>query len=136
MMDIPADIPAMDLDIIRLTAQFVAKNGHQFQVGLLNREHKNPQFDFLKQNHPQHTFFLALVEAYTRCLNPPKNIAERLRSEYKDKHYILDRLIMKYDSEKQVERARIEKETVNILCGNLSKPSRLKRSKWRLQQIL
>jgi len=35
-------------DMIKLTAQFVARNGQHFQMGLLNREQKNSQFDFLK----------------------------------------------------------------------------------------
>lgn len=37
---------------MRLTAQFVARNGSQFHNGLLNREFKNPQFDFLKATNP------------------------------------------------------------------------------------
>lgn len=73
LADLPPDLTATDLDVIKLTAQFVARNGHQFQVGLMNREHKNPQFEFLKQNHPWNPFYLILVESYTRCLLPPKN---------------------------------------------------------------
>lgn len=37
---------------MRLTAQFVARNGPQFHNGLLNREFKNLQFDFLKATNP------------------------------------------------------------------------------------
>jgi hypothetical protein len=37
---------------MRLTAQFVARNGAQFHSGLLNREFKNPQFEFLKATNP------------------------------------------------------------------------------------
>jgi len=33
----------MDLDIIKLTAQFVARNGKTFLTGLSSREHTNPQ---------------------------------------------------------------------------------------------
>ena len=38
----------LDMDIIKLTAQFVARNGQKFLVGLTQREARNPQFDFLK----------------------------------------------------------------------------------------
>ncbi len=37
---------------MRLTAQFVARNGAQFHNGLLHREFKNPQFEFLKATNP------------------------------------------------------------------------------------
>ena len=33
----------MDLDIIKLTAQFTARNGKAFLTGLSSREHTNPQ---------------------------------------------------------------------------------------------
>jgi len=113
VLDLPVDIGALDLDILKLTAQFVAKNGHSFQVGLLNREHKNPQFDFLKQNHPLHPFFLSLVESFTKCLLPPKNIIEKLKNDYKDKQSVLDRIIIRYDMEQEVERAKQAAEAEN-----------------------
>ena len=37
-----------DLDIIKVTAQFVARNGIPFLKALSEREQANPQFDFLK----------------------------------------------------------------------------------------
>lgn len=106
IIDIPSDISAFDLDIIKLTAQFVARNGHQFQVGILNREHKNPQFDFLKNNHFHYGFFASLVEAYTKCLIPPPKFTDRLKSDYNDKQTILDRLILRYDIERKEEDFR------------------------------
>ena len=36
-------IAAFDLDVIKLTAQFVARNGKSFLTGLTSREHMNPQ---------------------------------------------------------------------------------------------
>ncbi len=40
---VPEGLTAVDLDIIKLTAQFVARNGKAFLVGLSSREHTNPQ---------------------------------------------------------------------------------------------
>lgn len=40
---LPEGIAAFDLDVIKLTAQFVARNGKSFLTGLTSREHMNPQ---------------------------------------------------------------------------------------------
>eukprot|EP01114_Cavostelium_apophysatum_P013706 TRINITY_DN3380_c0_g1_i2.p1 TRINITY_DN3380_c0_g1~~TRINITY_DN3380_c0_g1_i2.p1 ORF type:complete len:555 (-),score=200.20 TRINITY_DN3380_c0_g1_i2:30-1694(-) len=106
VIEMPQNIAAIDLDIIKTTAQFVARNGHQFQIGLMNREHNNPQFDFLKNNHFHNGFFLGLVETYTKCLLPPKNLVEKFQTEYKDKQTLLDRLILKYEIERREEAAK------------------------------
>ena len=50
----PPSISAFDLDVVKLTAQFVARNGRQFLTNLMHREQKNYQFDFLR---PQHSLF-------------------------------------------------------------------------------
>ena len=42
------------VDVVKLTAQFVARNGRQFLTNLMNREQRNYQFDFLR---PQHSLF-------------------------------------------------------------------------------
>jgi Surp module len=34
--------------VVKLTAQFVARNGRQFLTQLMNREQRNFQFDFLR----------------------------------------------------------------------------------------
>ena len=47
----PAGAQPLDMDVIMLTAQFVARNGRSFLTGLANRESKNPMFDFLKPTH-------------------------------------------------------------------------------------
>lgn len=52
-------------DVVKLTAQFVARNGRQFLTSLMNRE-KNYQFDFLRPQHSLFTYFTKLVEQYTK----------------------------------------------------------------------
>lgn len=105
----PSDLTALDLDVMKLTAQFVARNGHSFQIGLMNREFKNPQFEFLKQTHPLHPFFMSIVESYTRCLLPPKGIQNKLLS-LKDSQSFLDQIILKFQRDKEIERKRREAE--------------------------
>jgi len=79
------NISALQDDIIKLSAQFVARNGRAFQTGVLEREHKNPQFGFLQQYHPLHQYFKKLVQDYTKCLLPEKATTEKLVSMMQDK---------------------------------------------------
>lgn len=67
-------------DILKLTAQFVARNGRQFMTALSQREQRNYQFDFLRPNHSLFNYFTKLVEQYTKVLIPPKNLNEKLRN--------------------------------------------------------
>lgn len=97
-------VSALELDIMKLAAQFVARNGRQFQIGLLNREYKNSQFDFLKAIHPYHTYFQKLVESYTKVLLPPRDIVSQLKNNAADKREIIDRMMKRV----QWERAQIK----------------------------
>eukprot|EP01016_Furgasonia_blochmanni_P005767 TRINITY_DN12269_c0_g1_i3.p1 TRINITY_DN12269_c0_g1~~TRINITY_DN12269_c0_g1_i3.p1 ORF type:complete len:237 (-),score=48.23 TRINITY_DN12269_c0_g1_i3:72-782(-) len=65
-------VAQIDMDIIRLTAQFVAKNGQKFLTALTEREKQNPQFDFLKPTHQLFALFTSYVDAYVKCLAPRK----------------------------------------------------------------
>lgn len=40
---VPEGLTGLDLDVIKLTAQFVARNGASFLTGLTTREANNPQ---------------------------------------------------------------------------------------------
>lgn len=53
-------------DIVKLTAQFVARNGRQFLTNLMNREQRNYQFDFLRPQHSLFNYFTKLLEQYTK----------------------------------------------------------------------
>ena len=69
-VDVPPGITSLDLDVIKLTAQFVARNGKTFLTGLTSREHSNPQFNFLKPTHSMFGFFTSLADAYSKVLIP------------------------------------------------------------------
>ena len=51
---LPDGISAFDLDVIKLTAQFVARNGKSFLTGLTSREHMNPQARVCSQRRRLH----------------------------------------------------------------------------------
>eukprot|EP01102_Stenamoeba_stenopodia_P010546 TRINITY_DN3192_c0_g1_i1.p1 TRINITY_DN3192_c0_g1~~TRINITY_DN3192_c0_g1_i1.p1 ORF type:complete len:637 (+),score=182.12 TRINITY_DN3192_c0_g1_i1:129-2039(+) len=90
ILDLPP-IPALDLDIMKLTAQFITRNGKAFHAGLITREAKNPQFDFLHPHSPLNGFFNLLVEAYTKCMLPQKGIIENLEAD-QDRDKIMQRI--------------------------------------------
>uniref|UniRef100_A0A182TYT8 SURP motif domain-containing protein n=1 Tax=Anopheles melas TaxID=34690 RepID=A0A182TYT8_9DIPT len=77
----PPSISALDLDIVKLTAQFVARNGRLFLTNLMNREQRNCQFDFLRPQHSLFQYFTKLLEQYTKILVPPKDLMNKLKVE-------------------------------------------------------
>jgi len=74
----PSTINGFDLDVLRLTALFVARNGRQFLTQLMNREIRNFQFDFLKPQHSNFPYFTKLVEQYTKVILPSKDVDTEL----------------------------------------------------------
>jgi len=93
-------IPILDRETIKLTAQFVARNGQKFLTGLTERESKNPQFDFLKPTHILFGYFTSLVDAYSKCLVPRKDELIKLQKYIDDANLILDQGIDRYEWEK------------------------------------
>jgi splicing factor 3A subunit 1 len=65
----PPSISAFDLDVVKLTAQFVARNGRQFLTSLMQKEQRNYQFDFLRPQHALFQYFTRLLEQYTKVVD-------------------------------------------------------------------
>lgn len=80
----PPSISAVELDIVKLTAQFVARNGRQFLTDLMKLEERNHHFDFLRPQHSLFQYFTRLLEQYTKVLLPPKELAIKLSCEVRD----------------------------------------------------
>jgi len=114
-----ADMPAMsaqDLDIIKHTAQFVARNGSRFMSQLAQRESRNYQFDFLRPSHSLFNYFTSLVTQYTQLLVPPRDIKDRMKNNMENKYDVLDRVkarvewIAWVEAEKKKQQDADEKE--------------------------
>mmetsp|Transcript_38876 Transcript_38876/g.91526 ORF Transcript_38876/g.91526 Transcript_38876/m.91526 type:complete len:705 (-) Transcript_38876:79-2193(-) len=103
-------IAPMDMDIIKLTAQFVARNGQKFLIGLTQRESRNPQFDFLKPTHALFGYFTSLVDAYTKCLMPNKDEVEKLSKLANAPLDILDKASARFAWDEQEEAMREGRE--------------------------
>ncbi|KAF9316946.1 SF3a splicing factor complex subunit [Podila horticola] len=87
-------VSAQDLEIMKLTAQFVARNGRQFMVSLAQKEARNYQFDFLRPNHSLFNYFSKLVEQYTKILVPSPAMLTQIEARARNKFEVQD-IVMK-----------------------------------------
>eukprot|EP00262_Sarcandra_glabra_P011582 TRINITY_DN2813_c0_g1_i3.p1 TRINITY_DN2813_c0_g1~~TRINITY_DN2813_c0_g1_i3.p1 ORF type:complete len:813 (-),score=224.65 TRINITY_DN2813_c0_g1_i3:483-2921(-) len=107
---LPEGITGEELDIIKLTAQFVARNGKSFLLALSNREGNNPQFHFLKPTHSMFMFFTGLADSYSKVLMPPKGLTEKLRKSVTDMTTVLERCLHRLEWDRSQEQARQKAE--------------------------
>ncbi|KAK9361188.1 Pre-mRNA splicing factor PRP21 like protein-domain-containing protein [Lipomyces starkeyi] len=96
-------ISAQDLDILRLTALFTAKNGKSFSNMLSQREERNYQFDFLRPNHSFYPYFTKLVEQYRKVLNPTSALSDIWKQNLKIKFNVLEKAQQRADWQKHQE---------------------------------
>ncbi|XP_054713401.1 splicing factor 3A subunit 1-like [Uloborus diversus] len=106
----PPSISAFDLDIVKLTAQFVARNGRQFLTNLMNREQRNYQFDFLRPQHSLFNYFTKLLEQYTKILIPPKDLMSKLRKESDSAKVVLEQVRYRVEWTRQQEAIKRREE--------------------------
>jgi splicing factor 3A subunit 1 len=120
------NISAQDLEVVRLTALFVAKNGRSFMTTLSRKEAGNYQFDFLRPNHSLHNFFQRLIDQYTALLRAggmdgeggklQQQRIKELQANVDDKFNVLGRAKARaewfkfQDQEKQKKEEEAEKE--------------------------
>ncbi|XP_065840413.1 splicing factor 3A subunit 1-like isoform X2 [Oscarella lobularis] len=106
----PPSISAFELDLVKLTAQFVARNGRQFLTTLMNREQYNSQFDFLRPQHHLFQYFTRLVEQYTKILIPSRDLVDRLKKEAEDSNIMFERMQYRFYWERHQERQKKKRE--------------------------
>uniref|UniRef100_A0A672JPN5 Splicing factor 3A subunit 1 n=1 Tax=Salarias fasciatus TaxID=181472 RepID=A0A672JPN5_SALFA len=106
----PPSISAFDLDVVKLTAQFVARNGRQFLTQLMQKEQRNYQFDFLRPQHSLFNYFTKLVEQYTKILIPPKGLLTKLKKEAENPREVMDQVRYRVEWAKFQERERKKEE--------------------------
>ena len=107
---IPEGITLLDLEVMKLTAQFVARNGKSFLTGLGKREHANPLFNFLKPTNSLFKVFTKMVDAYSRVLMPPKEVLNRLEKDSKSIMPALNRALRRLEFERIQDKEAREKE--------------------------
>nr|KAJ3412769.1 SF3a splicing factor complex subunit [Polyrhizophydium stewartii] len=105
-------ISRQDLDIIRLTAQFAARNGPEFLSTLSIRENKNYQFDFMRPTHSLYPMFTRLIEQYKKVIRPSEAMLAELRAHVIDRYKVLDRISsrLEYETYLAEEKRKAEAE--------------------------
>jgi len=71
-------MPAVDVDIMKLTALFTAQRGRSFLAALSQKEGRNYQFDFLRPTSALFGLFNRMVEQYRLVLLPPKETLAKI----------------------------------------------------------
>lgn len=112
------NISAQDLDVVKLTALFVAKNGRGWMTQLSQREAGNFQFDFLRPQHTLYQFFSRLVDQYQDLLTgdstdggrPQKKRITSLEQNIKERFQVLDRAKKRAEWVKHQEAQKVAKE--------------------------
>ncbi|KAJ3188838.1 splicing factor 3a, subunit 1 [Gaertneriomyces sp. JEL0708] len=108
-----ADLPhisAQDLDIIKLTAQFVARNGRDWMIHLSQREKRNYQFDFLRSSHSLFPYFTRLVEMYSKVLIPSAELRGSLDDLVHNRSKIMGRIQGRVDYQQFQEETKKKAE--------------------------
>ncbi|KAG9509879.1 DNA mismatch repair protein Msh6, partial [Fragariocoptes setiger] len=111
MAEPPPSLTSCNLEIIKLTAQFVAMHGREFLTNLLDREQNNVQFDFLRPQHGNFEYFSLLIEQYSKILNFSEEAIEQLKAETKQKT-VLDKVKIRaeWTRRENTERQRLKEE--------------------------
>lgn len=106
------NINAQDLDVVKLTARFAAKNGRAFTTQLAQREASNSQFDFLRPQHSLNQFFNRLVEQYKELLSGENEEQRKaqLEENVKNKFNMLEKAKARAEWVKYQEKQRQERE--------------------------
>lgn len=112
------NISAQDLEIVRVTALFVAKNGRSWMTTLSQREAGNFQFDFLRPQHSLYQFFSRLVDQYTDLLTgdsvdggrPQKKRITELEANVSNRFRVLERAKKRAEWVKFQEAQKVAKE--------------------------
>ena len=103
-----------DLEVVRLTALYVAKHGRQWMTGVAQREAGNPQFQFLIPNHTFHNFFQHLVDQYSTLIKGGGLGGEggKLQQEHiaELKHNLEDKYHKLSNARKRAEWLRFQEE--------------------------
>lgn len=83
-------------DILKTTAQFVARNGEKFLLGLTEREQRNPQFDFLKPTHHLFQYFMQLTNLYGQIIMSKKDTKEKLEKIANNREYVMTQAFKRF----------------------------------------
>ncbi|SMQ56154.1 unnamed protein product [Zymoseptoria tritici ST99CH_3D7] len=112
------NISAQDLEIVKVTALYAAKNGRSWVTALSQREGGNYQFDFLRPQHSLNMFYTKLVDQYKDLLEgetadggkPQRERIADLEANVGDRFRMLERAKKRAEWLKWQEKQKVETE--------------------------
>ncbi|KAK4609182.1 Pre-mRNA-splicing factor [Fulvia fulva] len=112
------NISAQDMEIVKLTALYAAKNGRSWVTGLAQREGHNYQFDFLRPQHSLNNFFMRMVDQYKDLLEgetadhgaPQKKRVAGLQEHVTNRFHVLESAKKRAHYQQHLEKQKVEKE--------------------------
>lgn len=105
----PDGLNALDVEVIKLTAQYTAASGRQFLAALAQKEQRNPLFEFLKPSHILFSYFTTLVDAYIKVLQPT-DAQRAMVKQGLEKQKILERVVHRWEHEKSEESRKQQQQ--------------------------
>ncbi|KAF7029235.1 hypothetical protein CFC21_041039 [Triticum aestivum] len=112
MVRLPEGITGEELDIIKLTAQFVARDGKNFLTSLAHRESTNSQFNLIRPTHSMFTFFTMFADVYSRVLSPDEGVPA-LTKEMQEGSIDLTTEQAKQQAEDELELERVQMSMID-----------------------
>jgi splicing factor 3A subunit 1 len=108
LISIPPDISPLGVDIIKLTAQFTARNGKAFLTGLFRREQNNSPFAFIRPSNSLFPIFTDLVDSYHKIIAFTSKTDDNMTSmkwsnKFSSHDLILSRCLRRLHDENSVE---------------------------------
>lgn len=100
----------MDCDIIKLTSRYTATYGRSFLLELVNREHSNMEFDFIKPQHGQFKYMTNLIMQYALIQNQPLDILEQMEKDSSSQKHVLDKIRMRAEWVRMLELEERKRE--------------------------
>ncbi|CAI2365823.1 unnamed protein product [Moneuplotes crassus] len=104
------ELHILDSEIMKLTAQFVTRNGQRYMSTLQERQHNNPQFDFLKHTHKLFGYFTSLLDSYSKTFVPKNEYINKLKKFSGSQTAILEHCGARFEYERQQINEQKEKE--------------------------
>ncbi len=117
----PSNLTALDVDTIKLTAQYTAVEGRAFLATLARKEADNERFQFLKSTHALFSYFTTLVDEYTTVLQPSPELRQAVK-EGVDKKRCLEQVVHRWEYERRQEEMKRAKEaetSLNLAGGGV-----------------